>query len=132
MASVIPIAFKKALFAGRAWRAALYVSAANLGNATAGYSAANEVVGAGYVAGGKPLVALIIDGSDGLTALLDFDDLNWPASSFVARYILVYDNNAAGKEGFVIDMGQDQQISGGIFAIEWPLPDLLTAIMAAA
>lgn len=131
-ASVIPIAFKKAIFAGRAWKAALYVGAANLGNATLGYSAANEVSGAGYVAGGKSLVATIIDGSDGVTALLDFENVSWPAASFTARYILVYDNNAANKEGFVIDMGSDQQISGGTFTIEWPAPDLLTAILAAA
>jgi hypothetical protein len=132
MASVIPIAFKRRLFQGRAWKAALYVGAANLGNSTAGYSAVNEVVGAGYVAGGKVLVETVIDGSDGVTILLDFEDVSWPASSFTARYILVYDNNAPGKEGFVIDMGGDQQITGGTFEIIWPEPDLLTAIMQAA
>lgn len=131
-ASVIPIAFKKALFAGRAWKIALYVGAANLSNATAGYTAANEVVGAGYVAGGKSLTATILDGSDGVTALLDFDDIDWPASSFTARYLFIYDNNAANKEGFVVDMGQDQQISGGTFQVIWPDPDLLTAIMVIA
>jgi hypothetical protein len=132
MSSVVPIAFKKALFASRAWKAALYVGAANLSNSTVGYTVANEVVGAGYTAGGLTLNAIIVEGSDGVTVLLDFDDVSWPASSFVARYILVYDNNAANKEGFVIDMGQDQQISGGTFQIIWPDPDLLTAILAAA
>lgn len=130
--SVVPISFKKALFTGRAWKIALYVGAANLSNATAGYTAANEVVGAGYVAGGKNLVATILDGSDGVTALLDFDDIDWPAASFTARYLFIYDNNAANKEGFVVDMGQDQQISGGTFQVVWPDPDLLTAIMVAA
>jgi hypothetical protein len=131
-ASVIPIAFKKMLYTGRAWKAALYVGAANLSNATVGYSAVNEVVGAGYVAGGKVLVSYVIDGSDGVTVLLDYDDVSWPASSFTARYILIYDNNAPNKEGYVIDMGQDQQVSGGTFTIEWPAADLLTAIFAAA
>lgn len=132
MASIIPIAFKKALFAGRAWKVAIYVGAANLGNATVGYVASNEVAGAGYTAGGKVLVSYIIDGSDGVTVLLDFDDVSWTAASFTGRYLLVYDNNAANKEGFVIDMGQDQQISGGTFSIIWPLPDLLTAVLTAA
>ncbi len=136
MPSVIPIAFKVMLFSGRAWKAALYVGAANLGNSTAGYSATNEVVGAGYNAGGKVLAAPVTGfafiGSDGVTVLVDYEDVEWAAASFTARYILVYDNNAPGKEGFVIDMGVDQQISGGTFSIEWPEPDLLTAILQAA
>jgi len=132
MPSVIPISFKKALLANRAWKAGLYVAAANLGSGTAGYTTVNEVVGAGYTAGGKVLTASVLDGSDGITALLDFLDTVWTGATFVARYILVYDNNLPAKEGFVIDMALDQAVGAGTFTIQWPTPDLLTAILQAA
>lgn len=132
MPSVVPIAFKRAILTGRSWKAALYVGAANLGNATAGYSAVNEVVGPGYVAGGAALTPDIITGSDGITALLDFIDVSFVGATFTARYLLIYDNNLVGKEGFVIDMGTDQSVSGGTFTIQWPAADLLTAILQVA
>lgn len=132
MPSAVPIAFKQALLAGRQWKAALYVGAANLGNGTLGYVTANEVVGAGYAAGGILLVPTVTVGSDGTTALLDFEDISWTGASFTARYILIYDNNLAGKEGLVIDLGIDKTVSAGTLEVRWPAPDLLTAIAQAA
>ena len=130
--SVVPIAFKKALFANRAWKAALYVGAANLGINTLGYSTSNEVVGAGYTAGGKTLTATITTGGDGSTAVIDFDDVAWTGATFTARYMLIYDNNAANKEGFVIDFGADQSVSAGTLTIQFPTPDEVSAILRAA
>jgi hypothetical protein len=132
MPSVVPVSFKKALFIGRNWKVALYVGAANLGPGTVGYTTGNEVTGPGYVAGGKALTASVSTGGDGTTAILDFVDVAWPGATFTARYALVYDDDSASKEGFVIDFGSDQSVSAGTLTIEWPEPDQVTAILRAA
>jgi hypothetical protein len=133
MASVVPVAFKKALLVNRAWKVALYVGAANLSVATAGYSPSNEVVGPGYTAGGLSLTATVSIGADGITAILDFLDAIFAAATITgARYALIYDNNAPGKEGFVIDFGTDQSVSSGEFKIQWPLADQTNAILRVA
>lgn len=132
MPSVVPIAFKKALFAGRNWKVALYSGGANLGVGTVGYSATGEVTGPGYTATGLALTATLSTGVDGTTAILDFLDSVWTDATFTARYALVYDANAANKEGFVIDFGSDQAVSSGTFTIQWPLPDQDNAILRQA
>jgi hypothetical protein len=132
MPSIAPIAFKKALLTGRNWKIALYVGAANLGAGTVGYVAGNEVVGAGYTAGGKSLVATLADGSDDSTAVLDFEDQSWTGATFTARYALIYDDNAPNKEGFVIDFGSNQSVSAGTLTIQFPTPDVVSAILRVA
>ena len=86
---------------------ALYTANADLGAGTLAYSAANEVVGAGYTAGGNVLTNVTVLAS-GTTAYLDFDNVVWNPANFTARGALIYNTSLGNLAVAVLDFGADK------------------------
>jgi len=85
---------------------ALYTGAATLDASTTAYTMTNEVVAAGYTAGGVTLTGVTI-GTDGYTAFCSFDNPSW-AGALTARYALIYNSSKADKSIAVLDFGADK------------------------
>ena len=121
---------------GDTFKLALYTSAANSGASTTAYSAANEVVGAGYTAGGVTLVNLGVatsnmqSGTSLGVGFTSFATVALPASSITAAGALIYNTtpSANGPNGevltnpavCVLDFGGDKRTSGTTFTITFP------------
>lgn len=111
------------------YKIALYTSAAVLGPTTTVYSAANEVVGTGYTAGGATLTGFSVTIS-GTTAILDFtNDPSWAAATITARGALIYNSSKGNKAVFVMDFGSDISSTNGTFAITLPTPDAANGLI---
>lgn len=85
---------------------ALYTGAATLDESTTAYSATNEVVATGYVAGGATLTGKTLN-SEGFTAYFSFDNPSW-SGAFTARYALIYNASKSNKSIAVLDFGADK------------------------
>jgi hypothetical protein len=85
---------------------ALFTANADLNAATTAYSAADEVAGSGYTAGGIPLTGVTIS-SDGYTAYVNFDNAAFGAS-VTARCALIYNSSKADRSIAVLDFGSDK------------------------
>jgi hypothetical protein len=110
---------------------ALYTSAADLGAATTVYSTSNEVVGAGYVAGGNTLTGATVS-LTGTTAFVDFADTTWAASTITARAALIYNSSKANKAIAVLDFGSDKTTTANNFTIQFPTNDASSAVVRIA
>lgn len=110
---------------------ALYTSAATLGASTTTYSTTNEVVGAGYTAGGNTLTGAAIS-LDGTTAIVDFDNTTWAAATITARGALIYNSSKANRAIAVLDFGADKTSSAGDFTVTMPAAAAATAIIRIA
>jgi hypothetical protein len=108
------------------YKIALFTSAASLDKATVAYSATNEVVGAGYVAGGKALAGFAIS-QDADVACLDFDSPVWASASITARGALIYNASKANKAVTVVDFGADVTSTNDGFTAQFPVPGALTS-----
>lgn len=107
---------------------ALYTSAATLGASTTVYSSSNEVIGAGYVAGGNTLTGASIS-LDGSVALVDFADSTWSAATITARGALIYNSSKANRAIATIDFGSDKISTNGDFIIQFPAATGTNAII---
>ncbi|HZV61632.1 MAG TPA: hypothetical protein VFF75_04390 [Methylophilaceae bacterium] len=105
--------------AGDTYKIALYTSAANLSAATTAYTATGEVSGTGYTAGGANLAGFAAS-LDGSTAVLDFTDPTWPASTITARGALIYNSSKANRAVAVLDFGGDITSTAGTFTVTLP------------
>jgi hypothetical protein len=85
---------------------ALFTANADLNAATTAYSAADEVAGSGYTAGGITLTGVTIS-SDGYTAYVNFDNAAFGAS-VTARCALIYNSSKADRSIAVLDFGADK------------------------
>ena len=74
---------------------ALYTASANLNEATTIYSSENEVVAAGYTAGGSTLTPVTVN-SSGFTAYVGFPNVSWNAA-LTARCALIYNVTQGNK-----------------------------------
>lgn len=110
---------------------ALYTSAANLGAATTVYSTSNEVVGAGYTAGGNTLTGATVSLS-GTTAYVDFSDTTWTTATITARGALIYNSSKSNKAIAVLDFGADKTTSAGNFTVQFPTNNASSAIVRIA
>jgi hypothetical protein len=89
------------------FKIALYTSAANLDATTTVYTTTEEVVAAGYTAGGQVLSGVSVT-SSGTQALIDWSvDPSWTAA-LTARGALIYNTSKADKAVAVIDFGADK------------------------
>lgn len=86
---------------------ALYTANADLNEATTVYTTDNEVVGAGYAAGGKVVTGVTVS-SSGYTAWVSFDNPEWNPASFTARCALIYNSSKANRAIAVLDFGADK------------------------
>ena len=108
------------------YRIALYTADAELNAATLVYTTLNEVVGAGYVAGGNVLTP-IVPASSGSTAYVSFNNAVWLASSFLCRGALIY-NDTTNAAVAVLDFGSDKTASG-TFTVTFPPATATTAVI---
>lgn len=116
---------------------ALYTAAASINATTPAYTAAGEVVGTGYTAGGKALTISVSPtyGTNGLTvptAFTSFANISWPAASFTARGALIYNATQGNKSVAVLDFGADKTVSNDTFQIIFPTADANSAIVRIA
>jgi hypothetical protein len=107
---------------------ALYTNLATLDATTTVYSAANEVVGTGYTAGGNTLTGKAISFS-GTTVWLTFSSTSWTASTIVARGALIYDSTRANAAIAVLDFSSDKTATANTFTIQMPTAAAGTALI---
>jgi len=108
------------------YRIALYTADAELNATTLVYTADNEVVGTGYVAGGEILTP-IVPASSGSTAYVSFNNAVWLTSSFLCRGALIY-NDTTNAAVAVLDFGSDKTASG-TFTVTFPPSTATTAVI---
>ena len=114
--------------AGDTIKIALYTSSATLDVTTTAYTVTNEVVGAGYVAGGNTLAGQVVTTS-GTTAYVDFSDSTWAASTITARGAMIYNSSKANRSIIILDFGADKSSSVSSFVITFPSADATNAII---
>jgi hypothetical protein len=109
---------------------ALYNANANLDNTTTTYTSVNEVVGAGYTAGGEPLTITVTPTVDNLynTVYISFANAVWNSASFTARGALVY-NYSTKAACFVLNFGSDKTCSSS-FTVQFPAATSTSAILS--
>jgi len=105
---------------------ALYTASVNLNEATTVYSSANEVVAAGYTAGGNTLTGVTIS-SSGSVAYVNFANTSWTAA-LTARCALIYNVTQGNKAIAVIDFGADKT-STTTFLVTMPANTATTALI---
>jgi VCBS repeat-containing protein len=132
--------FKKALLDGemdfssntsQTFKIALFTSAATLNADTTAYTSSNEVVGAGYTAGGNTLT-VIAPATSGTTAFLDFSDTTWSTATITARGALIYQSGGSNPAVAVLDFGSDKSTVADSFTVQFPTADASTAIVRIA
>ena len=109
---------------------ALYTASATLNQSTTVYTATDEVVGAGYTAGGEVLVNVQVLLS-GTTAYVTFDNPSWSGASFTCRGALIYNSTKADRAIAVLDFGSDKTASG-TFTIQLPAATASSAVIRLA
>lgn len=111
---------------------ALYTSSATLSAATTAYSTTDEVTAStGYTAGGNTLTSPVISLS-GSTAIVDFADTTWSASTITARGALIYNSSKSNRAIAVLDFTTDKSSTNGDFVIVMPAADASNAIIRIA
>ena len=105
---------------------ALYTASANLNEATTVYSSANEVVAAGYTAGGQVMTGVAIS-SSGSTAYVNWANVSWN-TAVTARCALIYNVTQGNKSVAVLDFGSDKT-SNSTFLITMPANTATTALI---
>jgi hypothetical protein len=105
---------------------ALYTGNANLNEDTTVYSTTNEVVAAGYTAGGEIMTGVAIS-SSGYVAYANWANVSWTAS-LTARCALIYNVTQGNKSVAVLDFGSDKT-STGTFTITMPANTSTTALI---
>lgn len=106
---------------------ALYTGNADLNASTLLYTSANEVVGTGYVAGGKVLQNVTLNKSD-TVAYLSFDNVTWDPASFTARCALIYNVDLFDLAVAVLDFGSDKTATSK-FVVEVPADNASSALI---
>lgn len=107
------------------YKMALYGPDALLSKLTESYSIENEIVGQGYVAGGKILTDRVVAvANDADTVYMDFSDVLWPVSTLAGvSGAIVYNSSKAGNPAIgVIDFGQTYSSTNGPFKVQLPPP----------
>ena len=109
---------------------ALYTAFADIGPTTTVYTAANEVSGTGYTAGGESVTGatISVDVQTG-TVYVDFDNVSWPGASFTARGALIYNVTRSNKSVAVLDFGSDKTFSSTSNTVTMPANTATTALI---
>lgn len=116
---------------GDVYKLALFVSAAVLDASTTAYNVTNEASGTGYTAGGAALTN-VTPSLIGTTAITDFLDLTFSASTITARGCQIYNSTDANRSVSVHDFGVDKSSSAGDFIVQFPTADASNAILRLA
>lgn len=90
----------------------------------------DEVLGSGYIAGGKELMGKTLARDDANDAVIfDAEDLVWIVATFTARAAVVYKNSGSAATSPLlayIDFEDDLEAAGEDFTIEWHEDGILT------
>lgn len=114
---------------GDVFKLALYLSSATLGPDTTVYTAAGEITGTGYAAGGATLTNItpVASGTVGVTS---FETVGW-TGALTARGGLIYNSSKANRAVCVLDFGSDKT-SSTTFVVQFPTPTGTAAIISEA
>ena len=116
-------------FTTNTFKMALYTGNASINQATTVYSAANEVVGTGYTAGGLILTGVTINTDPSTsTVYINFNNAVWNPATFTARCALIYNTSASNASVAVIDFGADKSCSN-TFTVTMPANTSTTALI---
>ena len=108
------------------YKIALYTEAASAspGNTDVVYDTANEVVGAGYTAGGNTLVVSAPGFSfDPVVGYVNFGNTSWASSTFTARGAVIYRDTGGNGLKYtvaILDFGGDKTVNNETLNIEFP------------
>lgn len=105
---------------------ALYTANATLGESTTIYTTANEVTGAGYIAGGVTLTGATVNTS-GQIAYVNFANASW-SGAITARGALIYNASKSNKAIAVLDFGADKT-SVNSFVVTMPANTATSALI---
>ena len=117
------------------FKAALYLTSANLGAGTTAYSSSGEVNGAGYTAGGVTVTTATAPTTSGTTAFFT------PSASIVFSSVtlttafdavLIYNNTATGKNAVSVHTFGAQTVTAGTFTLTMPTNDASNALIRIA
>lgn len=121
--------------AADAFKAALYLTTANIGAATTAYSATGEVTGTNYTAGGVAVTFGTAPTTSGTTAFVT------PSASIVFTNVtlstafdsvLIYNSTLAGKNSVSVHTFGAQTITAGTLTLTMPTNDLNNALLRLA
>lgn len=109
------------------YKIALYTNAATLDETTTAYTTDNEVVAAGYSAGGNTLTVsqTPTTGDTGDIAYISFSNTSW-SGAITARGALIY--KVSGNAVCVLDFGADKT-SSSTFEVQFPAVTNTAAII---
>lgn len=105
------------------YKIALYNNAASFDASTTVYTTDNEVVAAGYAAGGEVLTPTVSFGAT--TSFVSFANISWSAP-LTARGALIY--KVGGSSICVLDFGSNKT-SVSTFTVEFPAASSTSAII---
>ena len=100
-------------------KVALYTTA-DLDYTTTAYTTTNEVIGAGYSAGGVTTTLLSAPAVMGRAAAPDYADAAWTSSSFPVRQALWYNSTKANRAIAVVTLPNTLTITNGPFTLQAP------------
>jgi hypothetical protein len=114
--------------AGDVFKIALYTSSATLDATTTVYTTSDEIVGAGYSAGGYTLVnqAATISGTTAIFGWATYVTANLSATVHGA---LIYNSSKANRSVAVLDFGLDITKSAAPLTITMPTFDVTNALI---
>lgn len=114
------------------YKIALFTNLATLDATTTAYSVTNEVVGAGYTAGGTTLSGFTVTTS-GTTAILDWiTDPSWATATITARGAIIYNSSKSNKAVAILDFTTDKTSTAGTFTVQLPVPDAANGLIRLA
>ena len=113
---------------GHTFKVALYGNTASLDTTTTVYTAAGEVSGTGYSAGGLALTA-VSPSLSGTTAVADFLDATWTSATFTAYAALIYNSTQGNRAVCVLNFGSPYSCTNQNFTIQFPTADAVNAIV---
>jgi 2-oxoglutarate dehydrogenase complex dehydrogenase (E1) component-like enzyme len=101
------------------YKLALFTDSATLSATTTAYATTNEIVGAGYTAGGVTLAGFSTGLADGV-AYLTFSDASWANATITARGCLIYNSSKSNKAVAAFDFGGNITSTSGTFTVDLP------------
>jgi hypothetical protein len=114
-------------FSTDSFKIALYTGSATLGPDTAVYVSTNEVVAAGYTAGGIALPVSVTPISADNVTYISFSNVTW-SGAITARGALIYKSGGANPTVCVLDFGSDKT-STATFTVQFPAANSTNAII---
>ena len=109
------------------YKLALFTDSATLSATTTAYATTNEVVGAGYTAGGVSLSGFTSGLADGV-AYVTFSDATWANATITARGCLIYNSSKSNKAVAAFDFGGNITSTSGTFTVDLPAAGAIALI----